>query len=56
MKRREQITPSMLGKYQYGVHQIKYDERDHNVLHPNLKFASSRSSRFSMMPFLVMTQ
>jgi hypothetical protein len=40
MKRREQTNPKALDEDKFEVQRRKDDEEDHDVLHPNVKFAS----------------
>jgi hypothetical protein len=40
MKRREQTKPNALEENQCEVQRCEDDEGDHDVLHPNVKFAS----------------
>jgi hypothetical protein len=40
MKRREQTRPNALDEDQYEVQQSEGDDGDHDVLQPNVKFAS----------------
>jgi hypothetical protein len=39
-KRREQTKPKSLDEDQYEVQHSEGDDRDHDVLQPNVKFAS----------------
>jgi hypothetical protein len=42
IKQREQITPSVLDQDQYGVQRSEDDDEHHNVIQPNIKFASPK--------------
>jgi hypothetical protein len=56
MKRREQTKPNGLEEDQSKVQQSEVDVGNHDVLQPNVKFASLRSRLVSIMTLLMMTQ
>jgi hypothetical protein len=47
MKRREQTNPNALDEDQSEVQQSEDDDRDHDVLHSNVKFASLKEQALS---------
>jgi hypothetical protein len=46
MKRREQTKPNALDEDQYEVQRSEDDDGDHDMLHPNVKFASLKDQAF----------
>jgi hypothetical protein len=56
MKLREQMKPNALDEDQHKVQRSEVDDEDHDVLQPDVKFASLREQALSMVTFLMMTQ
>jgi hypothetical protein len=56
MKRREQTKPNALDGDQCEVQRSEHDDGDHEVLQPNVKFASLKEQALFMATFLMMTQ
>jgi hypothetical protein len=56
MKRREQTKPNELDEDQCEVQRSEDEDADHDVLQPNVKFASLKEQALSMATFLMMIQ
>jgi hypothetical protein len=56
MMRREQTKPNALAEDKCEGQRSEDDDGDHDVLQPNVKFASLREQALFMATFLMMTQ